>query len=60
MNKIKEFRKKQKLSQSELAKSVNTKQRNISYWENEKREPKVRVAIKIAQILDTTVEELYK
>jgi len=60
VNKIKEYRKKAKLSQSDIAKIMKVKQNTFSQWENDKRIPNVRQAIKLAKILETTVESLYK
>lgn len=60
MNKIKEYRKKAKLSQNDIAKIMKVKQNTFSQWENDKRTPNVRQAIKLAKILETTVESLYK
>lgn len=60
MNKIKEFRKKKKLSQTDIAKIMKVKQNTISQWENETRMPNVKQAIELANILNTTVEILYK
>lgn len=60
MNKIKKFRKNKKLSQSDIAKIMRVKQNTISQWENDVRIPNVRQGIKLAEILDTTVESLYK
>lgn len=60
MNRIKEFRTRKKLSQLELAKKMNVKQNTISEWENDRRVPNIRKAIKLAEMLDTTVEKLYK
>lgn len=60
MNKIKEFRKKKKLSQDDIAKTIKVKQNTISQWENEIRTPNVKQALQLAKILDTTVESLYK
>lgn len=60
MNKISEFRKNKKLSQSELAELMNVSQNTISQWEIGIRNPSIKSAIKLAEILDTTVEELYK
>ena len=37
MNKIKKFRKKNNLSQSDIAKIMKVKQNTISQWENNKR-----------------------
>lgn len=60
MNKIKEFRKKKKISQSDIAKIMKIKQNTVSQWETGKRNPNVIDAIKLANILGTTVESLYK
>ena len=60
MNKIAEFRKNKKFSQSELAEMMNVSQNTISQWEIGIRSPSIKSAIKLAEILDTTVEELYK
>lgn len=60
MNKIKELRKKKKLSQIDISVIMNVKQNTISQWENDKRIPNVIQALKLAEILETTVEKLYK
>lgn len=60
MNRIKEFRKKKKISQSDIADIMKVKQNTISNWENEKRVPNIRQALMLAEILETTVESLYK
>lgn len=60
VNRVKEFRKKKKISQKELANIMNVKQNTISQWENDMRKPNVQQAIKLADILETTVEDLYK
>lgn len=60
MNKIKEFRQKRNLSQSDIAKIMNVKQNTISQWENGVRIPNVKQGIKLAKILEATVESLYK
>lgn len=60
MNSINEFRKKKQLSQCDLAKLMNVKQNTISQWEKELRIPNVIQAIRMAEILETTVESLYK
>ena len=60
MNKIKEFRKKKKLSQSDIAKIMKVKQNTVSQWENDIRTPSLRQALKLTDILETTVESLYK
>lgn len=60
MNKIKEFRRKKKLSQTDIAKIMKVKQNTISQWETEKRIPDIKQGIRLAEILETTVESLYK
>lgn len=60
LNKIKEFRKKKKLSQSDIAEIMKVKQNTISQWENDTRIPNVRQGLNLAKILETTVESLYK
>ena len=54
------FRKKKKISQDDIAKTIKVKQNTISQWENEIRTPNVKQALQLAKILDTTVESLYK
>lgn len=60
MNKIKEYRKKKNLSQIDIANIIEVKQNTISQWETDKRIPNARQALKLAKILETTVENLYK
>mgnify|MGYP001853454144 FL=1 len=60
MNNIKEFRKKKNLSQSDISKMLGIKQNTFSQWETGERKPNVVQGIKLAKILDTTVESLYK
>ena len=60
MNRIKEFRNKKNLSQTDLAKLMKIKQNTISQWEAEKRIPNVFQVLRLASILETTVESLYK
>lgn len=60
MNQIRIFRKKKKISQKELALVMKVNQNTISQWENDTRQPKIKQAIILAKVLETTVEELYK
>lgn len=60
MNRIREFRNRKKLTQTELAKEINVKQNTISEWESGNKIPNVMKAIYLAEILETTVEDLYK
>ncbi len=60
MNKIKEFRKRKNLSQSDVANIMQVKQNTISQWENEVRIPDVKQGLRLAEVLGTSVESLYK
>lgn len=60
MNKIRNFRKNKEISQSKIAEIMKVKQNTISQWENDVRIPNVLQALKLAEILETTVESLYK
>lgn len=60
MNKIKEFRKKKKMTQTDLANIMNVKQNTISQWENGERIPNVLQVLRMSEILETTAESLYK
>ena len=59
-NKIKEYRKRKNLSQEQIAKEMGLKQHTISQWETGERTPNVKKALKLAEMLGTTVESLYK
>lgn len=48
---IKEFRVKQNMIQSELAKKASIKQQRLSHWEVGRREMSVKNAKKLAEIL---------
>lgn len=60
MNRIKEFRKNKKISQSDIAKIMKVKQNTVSQWESGIRIPNIKQGLKLAEILETTVEDLYK
>lgn len=58
-NKIKELRKSLKIRQEDLAKEMNVTRQTINAIENEKYNPTLELAIKLAKFLNTTVEELF-
>ena len=60
VNKIKEFRKNKRISQSDIAKIMEVTQNTVSQWETGERMPGVVQALRLADILGTTVESLYK
>ena len=55
---ILELRKKQKLSQWDLARSMGVSRQAVSKWENDLSEPDTTKLIQLAQVLDTEVEYL--
>ncbi|HDR7378771.1 TPA: helix-turn-helix transcriptional regulator [Bacillus toyonensis] len=59
MNKLAIFRKEKFMSQEKLAQCVGLSRTYISEIENNKKQPNVKLAIKIAKILDTNVESLF-
>ncbi len=58
-NKIKELRKKKKLKQSALASRVGIHQSEISVIETGERMPSIRLAGKIAKVLDKSIDEVF-
>ena len=56
---IREFREELGLTQSELAKSIGTLQRNISNWENGVNEPDCATLIKLAETFKISLDELF-
>jgi len=57
--KFKEIRKAKKVKQSKIAEYCGVRRETISAIENGKRSPSVSLALKIAKLLDSTVEELF-
>lgn len=57
--KIKVYRAMQDLTQDELAKLVGVTRETISYIERGKYSPSLRVAYEIAEVLQTTMDELF-
>ena len=58
-NYLKEQRKNVNLKQIQVAKKAQITVRNYQRIESGKQEPKVSVAIRIAQALETTVDKLF-
>ena len=58
MKKLREIRKKKKISQKELADLSGVYQSCISMYENGQRSPRLEIATKIASALGVTVDEL--
>jgi putative transcriptional regulator len=59
MNRIAERRKEMQLTQKQLAEMLNVTREHLNKIENEKKQINVRLAIRIARALDTTVEHLF-
>ena len=56
--KLKEFRVKSGMDQSELADMLKVSQTTISMWENNKTVPRTKNLLKIATALNCTIDEL--
>ena len=56
---IKEFREELQFTQKELAEKIGNVQRNISNWENGTSEPDLETIVKLAEIFDVTIDELF-
>nr|WP_288931523.1 helix-turn-helix transcriptional regulator [uncultured Streptococcus sp.] len=57
-DRLKELRKKNRLTQQELADKVGTNRVNITKWETGRTEPTLANIVKLSKILDTTTDEL--
>ena len=60
ITKLKEFRKEMKISQQELAQLVRVRRETIVHLENNRYNPSLEMALKIAEIFDCHVEELFQ
>jgi putative transcriptional regulator len=58
--KIKEYREKTAISQNDLAKLVGVRRETIVHLENGKYNPSLKLAMDIAKVFNTTVENLFK
>lgn len=58
-NKIKLLRKNKGLRQEDMAVLLNVSRQTIVAIENDKYNPTLELAMKMARLLDTTVEELF-
>ncbi|MBE6869504.1 MAG: helix-turn-helix transcriptional regulator [Ruminococcus sp.] len=58
-NRIKDLRKSQKLTQDELANAVGVSRQTINAIENDKYNPTLELAIKLARYLRVPVEDLF-
>lgn len=58
-NRIKELRKEKGYRQEDLAEAVNVSRQTIIAIENDKYNPTLELAMRLAKYLNTTVEELF-
>ncbi|MBQ8599616.1 MAG: helix-turn-helix transcriptional regulator [Oscillospiraceae bacterium] len=58
-NRIKEYRKQNKITQDELAKAVDVTRQTIISLENEKYDASLKLAHRIAQYFGVAIEELF-
>ena len=59
ITKIKEYREKEGMKQSELAELVNVRRETIVCLENGKYNPSLRLAMDIAKVFNVQVEDLF-
>lgn len=59
ITKIKEFREKTGMKQSELAELVNVRRETIVCLENERYNPSLKLAMDIAKVFNVQVEDLF-
>ena len=60
ITKVKEYREKAGYKQSELAEMVSARRETIVHLENGKYNPSLKLAMDIAKVFGTTVEELFE
>lgn len=58
-NNLKEFRSKKNLNQQDLGSLVGVSRQTISLIERGDYNPSITVCLKLAKVLDTTVEEIF-
>lgn len=59
-NKILELRQKKGFTQKELAKRCHVSRQTINAIENDRYDPTLKLAFKIAKVLHTTVDDVFK
>ncbi|WP_438848029.1 helix-turn-helix transcriptional regulator [Anaerocaecibacter muris] len=57
--KIKELREECRMTQKELAQRIENVQRNVSNWENGTSEPDCDTILRLAEIFDVSIDELF-
>lgn len=57
-SRLKSLRKEKKLTQAKLANILGVSQQSIAFYENDKREPEIKILKKIADYFDVSVDYL--
>ena len=60
ITRIKEYREQRKITQGELAAMVGVRRETIVHLENGRYHPSLKLAMDIAKVFGTTVEELFQ
>ena len=60
ITRIKEYREQRKIAQGELAAMVGVRRETIVHLENGRYNPSLKLAMDIAKVFGTTVEELFQ
>lgn len=55
---LKEYRKKQHISQTELGEKLGVSKQTVSYWESKKKSPKMSAVVNISNLIGVSVKEL--
>ncbi len=58
-NRIKEFRARDSLTQSDLAREVGVRRETIVFLEKDKYNPSLKLAYDIAQVFNLSIEEVF-
>ena len=58
-NKVKEFRKKKKLTQNELADLIGVSRQAVNAIEKDKFDPSLPTAFKLSELFNISIEELF-
>ncbi|AGZ25139.1 MULTISPECIES: helix-turn-helix transcriptional regulator [Staphylococcus] len=59
MNRVKQYRAYQKMSQQELARRIGVSRQTINMIENDKYNPSLKLCINIAKVLSVTLNDLF-
>lgn len=60
VNKIRQLREQKQWSQDDLAEYIGVPRQLISRWENNKTQPTMRYALKLARLFNEPIEKIFK